>query len=104
MRYRHLPAFSLELIQTLVGEGKYRITSGAFDGAASLYLGEDDIVACVLGLRRSDYDQTLDSTAVPGTKQDVYLPRFHGFAIYLKLRLVESTRVVVISFKRNTSA
>jgi hypothetical protein len=97
--------FSLLRMQARVafGEEEYRITQSARIGAQALYLDEDDIVACIRGLTESDYEQTLSSTAMPGTYQDVYKCRYHGFEIYLKLRLVEDRLVVVISFKQNTS-
>ena|SRR3712207_6384105 len=102
-RHGHEPKFSLERIQQLVKEEAYRISEAARCGAEALYLGEDDIVECVCDLTEHDYEQTLDSTKVPGTFQDVYKPRFHGFQIYVKLRLVGDREVVIISFKQNQS-
>jgi Motility quorum-sensing regulator, toxin of MqsA len=100
---RNLPVFSLELVQTLVGHGDYRITESALDGAAELYLDEDDIVACVQELSRSSFYKTMPSTRVPGTDQDVYRTRYAGFAIYLKIRVIGGKKVVIISFKQDTS-
>jgi hypothetical protein len=100
---RNLPTFSLELIQTLVGSGDYRITESALDGAADLYLDEDDVVDCVQELSRSHFYKTMPSTKVPGTEQDVYRTRYAGFAIYLKVRVIDGKRAVIISFKQDTS-
>lgn len=100
---RLLPAFSLELVQTLVGNGEYRITESALDGAAALYLDEDDIVACVQELSRSHFYKTMPSTRMPGTDQDVYRTRYAGFAVYLKVRVIDGKKVVIISFKQDTS-
>lgn len=102
-RRGQLPAYSLEMIQTLVEQNKYRITHSASLGAGELYLDEDDIKECVLSLRRKDYDKTLRSHQRPGEFQDVYLPRFHGYEIYLKLQLLGNSVAVVISFKQNES-
>jgi hypothetical protein len=102
-RRGHAPKFSLEAVQTLVRGNAYRITDVARKGAEALYLDEDDIVECVCALTADDYEQTLDSTKIPGTFQDVYSPRFHGFELYVKVRLVDGRQVVVISFKQNES-
>jgi len=48
-----------------------------------------DVIDCVCGLTEDDYEQTLESTACPGTFQDVYKPRHQGFAVYLKARMVD---------------
>lgn len=104
-RHGHTPKFSLERVQQLVAVGgkHAHVTKAALDGARALYLTLDDIVYCVLDLSEDDYEQTLESTAIPGTFQDVYKPRFHGFEIYLKLRMVQYYEAVIISFKRNES-
>lgn len=102
-RHGQEPRFSLELVQALVRRNAYRITEAARMGAEALFFDEDDVVECVCALTAKDYEQTLDSTKVPGTFQDVYKPRFHGYELYVKLRLVEGRQVVVISFKQNES-
>ncbi len=104
MSRRRPPAFSLEVVQTLVGNGAYRITDSAMDTAAQLALDEQDICDCVQDLSRSNFYKTMPSTRVQGTEQDVYRTRYAGFAIYLKVRVVDGVRVVIISFKRDESA
>jgi hypothetical protein len=100
------PAFPLQQVHALLksgGPNAYRITENARVGAEFLYMDADDIIECVSDLTESDYEQTLASTKQPGTFQDVYKPRFHGYRIYLKLRVLNEITVIVISFKQNTS-
>jgi hypothetical protein len=104
-RHGHTPKYSLERIQQLVAVGSrcVHVTKSALAGARGLYLTLDDIVECVLGLTEDGYEQTLASTEVPDTFQDVYKPRFHGFEIYLKMRMIENREALIVSFKRNAS-
>ena len=102
-RHGHAPKYSLERIQQLVVGGRIRITDSAEQGAESLYLLDSDIIECICQLSDDDYEHTLESTKVPGTFQDVYKPRYQGYAIYLKLRLIGDHDVVLISFKQDTS-
>ena len=102
-RHGHAPKFSLDRIQQLAAAGRIRITDAAEQGAELLHLLGDDIIECICQLSDDDYEQTLESTKVPGTFQDVYKPRYLGYAIYLKLRLIGDHDVVLISFKQDTS-
>lgn len=104
-RHGHTPKYSLRRIQEIAasGDDRIHITRSAILGARALFINTDEIIDCVRGLSDGDYEQTLESTKFPGTFQDVYKPRFQGFAIYLKLTMIEDREAVVISFKRNTS-
>lgn len=102
-RYGHTPKYSLERIQQLAATGRVRITDSAEQGAELLHLEQSDIIECICQLSDGDYEQTLESTRVPGTFQDVYKPRYMGRAIYLKLRLIGDHDVMLISFKQDTS-
>ena len=94
-----LPGF-----RELVRAEAYHITEAAFAGAEDIYWDEDDIVECVLSLSvDNDFEQSYESRDRPGTFQDVYKPRRHGYALFIKLKLVQDRQAVVISFKRNTS-
>lgn len=104
MRRGHPPTYNLGEVQALVAKRAYRVTIAAFEGAAALYLDESDIVECICDLTLEDFDKTMPSETRPGTFQDVYLPRFHGFELYVKLQAAGGRRVVVISFKKNESA
>ena len=105
-RHGHTPKYSLKRIKELLaaGEDFYLITQSARLGAQRLYMDDDDIVACVWALGDDDYETTLEGTRVPGTFQDVYRTRHHGFRIYLKVRLIGDHEAVIISFKQDTSA
>ncbi len=105
-RHGHTPKFSLARVQELARAGypHVSVTRSAIAGARALYLPIKDVVDCVCGLTEDDYEQTLESTTFPGTFQDVYKPRYQGFAIYLKVRVVEDRQTIVISFKRNESS
>ncbi|HEU4452065.1 MAG TPA: type II toxin-antitoxin system MqsR family toxin [Longimicrobium sp.] len=104
-RHGHAPKFSLARVQELVrlGEPHVHITMSAVAGARALYMSAGDIVDCISDMTEEDYEQTLESISIPGTFQDVYKPRYEGFAIYLKVRMVEDRQTIVISFKRNES-
>jgi len=45
----------------------------------------------------------MESEKRPGLWQDVYRPRFAGFALYVKVQLAPATGAVVISFKKDQS-
>lgn len=104
-RHGHTPKFSLARVRELARAGYPHviITRSATAGARALYMTAREIVDCVCDLTEDDYEQTLESISIPGTFQDVYKPRYHGFAIYLKVRMVEDRQTIVISFKRNES-
>ena len=98
------PTFDLARIQELVRAEAYHITDAAFAGAEDIYWDEDDIVECVLSLSvENDFEQSYESRDRPGTFQDVYKPRHHGYELFVRLKLVQDRQAVVISFKRNTS-
>jgi hypothetical protein len=95
------PKFSLLHIQELIVAGEYHVTDTARRDAEALTFDEDDIVECVCGLVEEDYSHTLASEKRPGTFQDVYRKRMHGFPLYIKLQLTHEA--VIISFKRDGS-
>ncbi len=76
---------------------------GARDGAAELYLDEQDVCACLLALDDGDFYKTMESVKRPGLWQDVYRPRYAGHSLYLKVQLDVRSGAVVISFKRDES-
>jgi hypothetical protein len=103
-RHNQSPTFDLARVQELVRAESYHITESAFEGAEDIYWDEDDIVDCVLSLSADDdFEQTYESRDRPGTFQDVYKPRRHGYELFIKLRVVQNRQAVIISFKRNTS-
>jgi len=105
-RHGHTPKFSLAQVQALARAGYPHVivTRSAAAGAIELNMALPEVVDCVCGLTEDDYEQTLESIRIPGTFQDVYKPRFRGYAIYLKVRMVEERQTIVISFKRDESS
>jgi hypothetical protein len=97
------PSYPLQDIQAAVRKGRYGITRRAAQGAASVYLDEEDIKSCVLGLREMHFFKTMPSVRRPGLAQDVSKCRYAGFAIYLKLQMSRERWAVVVSFKRDES-
>lgn len=103
-RHNQEPRHDLARIKQLVRAEAYHITESAFAGAEDIYWDEDDILDCVLSLSADeDFEQSYESRERPGTFQDVYKPRRHGYELLIKLALVGDRQAVVISFKRNTS-
>jgi hypothetical protein len=105
-RHGHTPRFSLARVRELARAGypHVLVTRSAAAGAIELNMAVPEVVDCVCGLTEDDYEQTLESIRIPGTFQDVYKPRYQGFAIYLKVRLVDDRQTIVISFKRDESS
>lgn len=93
----------LSAIQAAMRARLYVILRGARDGAAELHLDEADVCACVLGLDGGDFYKTMESDKRPGLWQDVYRPRYAGYALYVKVQLDARSGAVVISFKRDQS-
>ena len=102
-RHGQEPAHALPIIQKLVRAQRYRITESALQGAADIYWDEDDVVESVLALTDGDFEQSYESEKRPGTFQDVYKPRHHGYRLFVKLQLVGDVTAAIISFKRDTS-
>lgn len=99
-----VPTYDLARVQLLMASPSTRIITGtALNGAGALGLDEEAIVHCVLGLDRSCFHKTMPAEKRDGLWQDVYRPTFEGFALYVKVQIVEENpgaHVVVISFKR----
>lgn len=91
------PSFDLAELLHQIEIGHYSITRSARDGAASMYLDEDDILDCVTGLAEVDFYKSMESRKRPGTFQDVYRRRYHSFPIYLKLGQTRDGCVVIPS-------
>lgn len=99
------PTFDLAEMQALVRNRQWRATWEATAQAVALGLDDTDIEACVLALDEINFYKTMESTARPGTWQDVYKLNYLGRRIYLKLALqvLPSQRTVVIQFKKDKS-
>ena len=100
------PTYDLVELQALIRARKWIATWEAVAQAGELRLdAEIDIEACVLSLDSTDFYKTMESTAKPGTFQDVYKPTYDGRKLYVKLRLQErpERKTVVIQFKMDKS-
>src|SRR5688572_2785417 len=98
------PTFDLAEMQSLVRSGQWVATWEAVANAGELRLdAEMDIRECVLALDETDFYKTMESTANPGTWQDVYRATYANRKIYVKLRLQSSPekKAVVIQFKKD---
>lgn len=104
MRVSRTAYYPLEEIQRAVGNGAYAITRRAAADAASLYFDEDDVKDCILMLQPRHFFKSMPSMTRPGSRQDVYLCRYQGIAIYTKMQIGARGRAVVISFKRDENA
>ena len=101
---RGRPTYSLARIQEAIQTGHYWITRQAGRDAAALEFDEEDIRACVLGLKDRHFFKSMPSEKRPGLSQDVYRCRYIGIPIYTKLQMDRRSEAVVISFKRDESA
>jgi len=98
------PVYQLERIKDLVLLGCYRVTGAALSGAGELGLEEDDVLECVDRLTLTDFCKTMESEFKAGLWQDVYRTTSCGFAVYVKMQIVDlalpGEKAVIISFKR----
>jgi hypothetical protein len=95
------PRYPLRDVKRAVGTGRHAITRSAAQGAAGLYLDEEDIRRCVLGVEGGDFFKIMASVQRPGMSQDVYKCRYGGFSIYLKLQMSREGWAVIASFKQD---
>lgn len=69
-------------------------------GAVALGFDEGDILACVLGLKPTDFYKTMPAQKGVALMQDVYRPRYLGVRMYVKVQVTGDNVAVVISFKQ----
>jgi motility quorum-sensing regulator / GCU-specific mRNA interferase toxin len=60
---------------------------------------DDDVVAAIQGLRRSDFDKSMTSNASSKVWQDVYKPMVKGRRLYVKFTTDAQQEWLLISFK-----
>jgi motility quorum-sensing regulator / GCU-specific mRNA interferase toxin len=99
---RGTPAYDLELIQQMVGQGPISrlITSTAVEGARMAGLEQSGIVEAVLELTPSCFYKSMESDQRPGLWQDVYHLRYAGVDLYIKLQIDVDGFATVVQFKR----
>jgi motility quorum-sensing regulator/GCU-specific mRNA interferase toxin len=89
--------YSLDLVQTLILQGRVRVTVNAQIGAATLGLTIDDILTVVANLITEDFYKSMTTLHDKKVWQDVYHYQAETVDIYLKLQIISD--VVIISFK-----
>ena len=100
MPERRRPHYALTEVKRLIRSVESRrITRSALNGAAALGLTDADIVTCVLGLTSVDFYKSMAALVDHTLWQDVYRPTYEGFALYVKVQIVDGRTAVVISFK-----
>jgi motility quorum-sensing regulator / GCU-specific mRNA interferase toxin len=95
------PHYPLAHLQTLVQNPATRqLTAISRRGAAAFNWGVDEIVQCIIGLKRQDFFKSMTTYEDSKIWQDVYLPIFHNVELYVKLQVSPDGQGVVISFKK----
>ncbi|HSU17292.1 MAG TPA: type II toxin-antitoxin system MqsR family toxin [Longimicrobium sp.] len=96
------PAYDLERIQQLVGQGELSrvITGASRQGADQLGFEEPDIVAAVLGLTPTCFYKSMEAEKRPGLWQDVYHLHFRAMDLYIKLQIDPDGFAIVVQFKK----
>jgi hypothetical protein len=94
------PTYDLERVKSLVRTGRYSPTSDVLTSLIVLKLDEDDLVACILGLEPAVFYKSMPSKKMIGTWQDVYRPTYQGRRLYVKVRISDDARTIVIQLKR----
>ncbi|HEX2210289.1 MAG TPA: type II toxin-antitoxin system MqsR family toxin [Longimicrobium sp.] len=99
---RGQPAYDLEQLQRLIGQGpmSFAITRTAEEGAAKLNWDRSDIVEAVLELTAQHFYKSMESERMPGLWQDVYHLECRGIWLYIKLQLGTHGRAIVVQFKQ----
>jgi motility quorum-sensing regulator / GCU-specific mRNA interferase toxin len=97
-------SYALLRCKELVKEGKYQITSTAFQPAVLMGFLDEDITDCIINfLAPTHFYKTMASEQKPGMMQDVYKITFEGKRVYLKLQINQAGLVVIVSFKEDES-
>lgn len=94
------PAYDLEEVQRLVGQGiSCRVTRAAERGAADMNFDPEQIVEAVLLLGPAHFYKSMEAELVPGLWQDVYHLHHGGKHLYIKLQIDTTGAAVIIQFK-----
>lgn len=97
------PFYDLDTIKGLVRQRRYQITISARQDALSIGFDSEDVCDCILVLNETHFYKSMPAEKVPGLWQDVYKIRYEEVRVYLKLQISVTGRVVIISFKEDTS-
>lgn len=92
------PAYSLQEIQSLLKNDRYRITLSANKSAVELGFDINDICDVIKRMSADDFYKSMQSKNNANSYQDVYHPEYGGYKLYVKVQIVED--LVIISFKK----
>ena len=96
------PTYDLDELKTLLSDPSIRIVRrrDRAEAAKLGYPGDDDMVARVLLVKKSEFHKTMEAEACHGLWQDVYKTvEPSGIRLYIKLQKNEEGDGVLISFK-----
>ncbi len=94
---KRAPHYKLSVIKGLIESGQVRSTKSAREGATSLGVDFDGMIAVLLALARQDFYKSMTTHADHTVWQDVYRPTTNVGEVYLKLTVVDD--VLIVSFK-----
>jgi motility quorum-sensing regulator/GCU-specific mRNA interferase toxin len=94
---KHTPHCKLEVVHSLVRQGRVRKTASALLGAAAMGIDEMGMVAIVASLGKRDFYKSMTTHDDHRIWQDVYRPSTRHGVLYLKLTVVDD--VLIVSFK-----
>lgn len=103
MDERGKPSYELVRIQALVSANSFLVTLVAADGARELSFDAQDVRDCIIAIDTGDFHKSMESHRQPGSWLDVYRPVYRGVGVYLKVRIHEPARAVIVSFKKDSS-
>lgn len=94
---KHTPHCKLDVVRSLIREGRVRKTAAALLGAAALGIDEMEMVAIVLALSKRDFCKSMTTHNDHRIWQDVYRPVTRYGELYLKLTVLDD--VLIVFFK-----
>jgi len=99
---RGRPSYNLAEFQKAMSEGNCYISGSARQGIMALEFDSRDVVACVAGLAKSNFEKSTPARD-KGNWRDVYATVHLGVRVYIKITRSTDGRFVLESFKRNTN-
>ena len=95
------PHYPLHLVlQCAAIPDAVHFTRIAFDRATELKMTRNDMLSVIQNLNMSVFYKSMTTYFDHLTWQDVYHPIYCGITLYVKLTLIASENLLVVSFKR----
>lgn len=95
------PHYQLQMVLLVASEpARVRFTQVAYHGAVELGLEEADMYAAVRCLHSTVFYKSMTTYGDHTIWQDIYRPSYKGRQLYIKLTMLETERLLVVSFKR----